>query len=62
MAAQRYVQGTLTAGTQTAVLGLESIKPHELIAVAVSEPVEPSGSVEPSGAIAEHLAPRKRRC
>jgi hypothetical protein len=35
MAAQRYVQGPLTAGTPTALLGLESIKPHEIIAVAL---------------------------
>ena len=35
VAAQRYVQGTLTAGTPTALLGLESIKPHEIIAVAL---------------------------
>jgi len=35
MAAQRYVQGTLSAGSQTALIGLESTKPHEIIAVAL---------------------------
>jgi hypothetical protein len=35
MAAQRHVQGTLGAGSRIALLGLEGIKPHELIAVAL---------------------------
>jgi hypothetical protein len=35
MAAQRYVQGTLSAGGHVALLGLEGIKPHEIIAVAL---------------------------
>jgi hypothetical protein len=35
MAAQRHVQGTLSAGSRIALLGLEGIKPHEIIAVAV---------------------------
>ena len=35
MGAQRYVQGTLSAGSLTALIGLESTKPHEIIAVAL---------------------------
>jgi hypothetical protein len=35
MAAQRYVQGSLSAGSHTALLGLEGSKPHEVIAVAL---------------------------
>ena len=35
MAAQRYVQGALSAGGHVALLGLESTKPHEIIAVAL---------------------------
>jgi hypothetical protein len=35
VAAQRYVQGTLGAGGHVALLGLESTKPHEIIAVAL---------------------------
>jgi len=35
MAAQRYVQGTLSAGSPAALIGLESTKPHEIIAVAL---------------------------
>src|SRR5262252_8601346 len=35
MAAQRYVQGALSAGGHIALLGLESTKPHEIIAVAL---------------------------
>ena len=35
MAAQRHVQGALTAGSRIAPLGLEGIKPHEIIAVAL---------------------------
>jgi hypothetical protein len=35
MAAQRYVQGTLSAGSHIALLGLEGTKPHEIIAVAL---------------------------
>ncbi len=35
MAAQRYVQGSLSAGGHTALLGLEGIKPHEILAVAL---------------------------
>jgi len=35
MAAQRHVQGTLSAGSRITLLGLESIKPHEIIAVAL---------------------------
>jgi hypothetical protein len=34
-AAQRYVQGALSAGSQTALLGLEGLKPHEIVAVAL---------------------------
>jgi hypothetical protein len=34
-AAQRYIQGTLSAGSQTAILGLEGTKPHEIVAVAL---------------------------
>jgi hypothetical protein len=34
-AAQRYVQTPLTTGSQTALLGLEGLKPHEIIAVAL---------------------------
>jgi hypothetical protein len=34
-AARRFVQGTLNAGSQTAVLGLEGVKPHEIVAVAL---------------------------
>src|SRR5262249_13046630 len=35
MAAQRHVQGPLSAGSRIALLGLEGIKPHEIIAVAL---------------------------
>jgi len=35
MAAQRHVQGTLSAGSHIALLGLEGTKPHEIIAVAL---------------------------
>jgi len=35
MAAQRHVQGALSAGSRIALLGLEGIKPHEIIAVAL---------------------------
>src|SRR5215472_3478062 len=35
LAAQRYVQGTLSAGSPAALIGLESTKPHEIIAVAL---------------------------
>src|SRR5262249_55314252 len=35
MAAQRHVQGTLSAGSRIALIGLEGIKPHEIIAVAL---------------------------
>jgi hypothetical protein len=35
MAAQRYVQGSLSTGGHTALLGLEGNKPHEIIAVAL---------------------------
>jgi hypothetical protein len=35
MVAQRYVQGALSAGGHIALLGLESTKPHEIIAVAL---------------------------
>jgi len=35
MAAQRYAQGALSAGGHIALLGLESTKPHEIIAVAL---------------------------
>ena len=35
MAAQRYTQGTLSAGSPAALIGLESTKPHEIIAVAL---------------------------
>ena len=35
MAAQRYVQGALSAGSHLALLGLEGTKPHEVIAVAL---------------------------
>ena len=35
MAAQRHVQGTLSAGSRITLLGLEGIKPHEIIAVAL---------------------------
>ena len=35
MAAQRRVQGALSAGSRITVLGLEGIKPHEIIAVAL---------------------------
>src|SRR5262249_43642168 len=35
IAAQRYVQGALGAGGHIALLGLESPKPHEIIAVAL---------------------------
>jgi hypothetical protein len=34
-AAQRYVQAPLSAGSQTAVLGLEGLKPHEIVVVAL---------------------------
>jgi hypothetical protein len=34
-AAQRYVQTPLTAGSQTALLGLEGLKPHEIVVVAL---------------------------
>src|SRR5215469_14751255 len=34
-AAQRHVQGALSAGSRIALLGLEGIKPHEIIAVAL---------------------------
>src|SRR5215471_14220119 len=35
MAARRFVQGALSAGGHVALLGLESTKPHEIIAVAL---------------------------
>src|SRR5262245_13000565 len=35
MAAQRHVQGALNAGSRITVVGLEGIKPHEIIAVAL---------------------------
>jgi hypothetical protein len=35
MAAQRHVQGALSAGSRITVLGLEGIKPHEIIGVAL---------------------------
>src|SRR5262249_48283974 len=35
MAAQRYAQGALSAGGHIALLGLESTKPYEIIAVAL---------------------------
>ena len=35
MAAQRHVQGALSAGSHIALLGLEGTKPHEIIAVAL---------------------------
>ena len=35
MTAQRYVQGALSAGGHIALLGLESTKPYEIIAVAL---------------------------
>jgi hypothetical protein len=35
MAAQRHVQGALSAGSRMTLLGLEGVKPHEIIAVAV---------------------------
>jgi hypothetical protein len=35
MAAQRYVQGSLSAGGHAALLGLEGIKPHEILGVAL---------------------------
>jgi hypothetical protein len=35
MGAQRYIQGTLSAGSLAALIGLESTKPHEIIAVAL---------------------------
>jgi len=35
MAARRYVQGALSVGGHIALLGLESTKPHEIIAVAL---------------------------
>jgi hypothetical protein len=35
VAAQRYIQGALNAGSQTAILGIESTKPHEIVAVAL---------------------------
>jgi hypothetical protein len=35
VAARRYVQGTLSAGSQTALLGLEGLKPHEIVAIAL---------------------------
>jgi len=35
MAAQRYVQGALSAGGHIALLGLESTQPHEIVAVAL---------------------------
>lgn len=35
MAAQRYAQTTLSAGGHVALLGLESTKPHEIVAVAL---------------------------
>jgi len=35
MAAQRYVQEALSAGSHLALLGLEGTKPHEIIAVAL---------------------------
>jgi hypothetical protein len=34
-AAQRYVPAPLTAGSQTALLGLEGLKPHEIVVVAL---------------------------
>jgi hypothetical protein len=33
--ARRYVQGALSAGTPTALLGLEGVKPHEIVAIAL---------------------------
>ena len=35
MAAQRHVQATVSAGSHIALLGLESTKPHEIVAVAL---------------------------
>jgi len=35
MAAQRHMQGALSAGGRITLLGLEGIKPHEIIAVAL---------------------------
>src|SRR5215813_13072751 len=35
MAAQRHVQGALNAGSRITVVGLEGIKPHEIVAVAL---------------------------
>ena len=35
MAAQRYVQGALSAGSHIALLGLEGTKPHEIVVVAL---------------------------
>jgi hypothetical protein len=35
VAARRYVQGGLSAGSQTALLGLEGLKPHEIVVVAL---------------------------
>src|SRR5262245_714685 len=35
MAAQRHVQGALNTGSRITVLGLEGIKPHEIIVVAL---------------------------
>src|SRR5262249_55771369 len=35
MVAKRHVQGTLSAGSRITLLGLEGIKPHEIIAVAL---------------------------
>jgi hypothetical protein len=35
VAAQRYIQGALNAGSQTAILGVEGTKPHEIVAVAL---------------------------
>jgi len=33
-AARRYVLGTLSAGSPTALLGLQGVKPHEIVAIA----------------------------
>jgi len=35
MAAQRHMQATVSAGSHIALLGLESTKPHEIVAVAL---------------------------
>src|SRR5262245_41834586 len=35
MAAQRHLQGALNAGSRITVVGLEGIKPHEIVAVAL---------------------------